>query len=40
MEALKMNMETFFDDENMKSLAIHDSKINININYEFLKKKP
>ena len=34
MEALKMNMETFFDDENMKSLAIHDSEINININYE------
>ena len=34
MDALKMNMETFFDDENMKSLAIHDSEINININYE------
>ena len=34
MEALKMNLETFFDDENMKSLAIHDSEINININYE------
>nr|WP_319393375.1 GAF domain-containing protein [uncultured Desulfobacter sp.] len=32
LESLKMNMETFFDDENMKSLSIHDSEVNININ--------
>jgi hypothetical protein len=32
MEALKMNMETFFDDKNMKRFAIHDSELNININ--------
>ncbi|NDY70661.1 histidine kinase [Desulfobacter hydrogenophilus] len=33
-ESLKMNMETFFDDENMKRLTIHDSEVNININLE------
>nr|WP_319491540.1 ATP-binding protein [uncultured Desulfobacter sp.] len=32
MESLKLNMETFFDDENIKSLSIHDSEVNININ--------
>jgi signal transduction histidine kinase/HAMP domain-containing protein len=32
LESIKMNMETFFDDENMKSLSIHDSEVNININ--------
>lgn len=34
IESLKMNMETFFDDENMKRLSIHDSEVNININLE------
>jgi signal transduction histidine kinase/HAMP domain-containing protein len=32
MESLKLNMETFFDDENMKRLSIQDSEVNININ--------
>lgn len=32
LESLKMNMETFFDDENMKRLSIRDSEVNININ--------
>ncbi|WP_289023283.1 ATP-binding protein [Desulfobacter postgatei] len=32
MDALKMNMETFFDDKNMKRFAIHDSELNINLN--------
>jgi HAMP domain-containing protein len=32
MESLKLNMETFFDDENMKRLSIQDSDVNININ--------
>ncbi|WP_321416347.1 ATP-binding protein [uncultured Desulfobacter sp.] len=34
MESLTKNMETFFDDENIKSLNIHDSEVNININLE------
>nr|WP_320193556.1 ATP-binding protein [uncultured Desulfobacter sp.] len=34
MESLTMNMETFFDDENIKSITIHDSEVNININLE------
>jgi len=34
IESLKMNMETFFDDENMKRLTIHDSAVNINIDLE------
>ncbi len=34
VEILKMNMETFFDDENMKSIAIQDSDIDINIHLE------
>ena len=32
LESLKMNMETFFDDENIKRLSIQDSEVNININ--------
>ncbi|MCG8636372.1 MAG: ATP-binding protein [Desulfobacterales bacterium] len=31
LETLKVNMETFFDDENMKSIAILESDIDINI---------
>lgn len=34
MESLEMNLETFFDDENMKRLTLHDSEVNININLE------
>jgi len=32
LESLKMNMETFFDDENIKRLSLQDSEVNININ--------
>ncbi|WP_020590065.1 ATP-binding protein [Desulfobacter curvatus] len=34
MESLKMNIEAFFDDENIKRLSIHDSELNMNINLE------
>ncbi|MCG8549570.1 MAG: sensor histidine kinase [Desulfobacterales bacterium] len=34
LETLTMNMETFFDDENMKSLSIRDSEVNIDIHLE------
>ena len=34
LETLKVNMETFFDDENMKSIAILESDIDINIHLE------
>jgi len=34
LETLKVNMETFFDDENMKSIAILDSDIDINIHLQ------
>ena len=34
LETLKVNMETFFDDENMKSISIEESDIDINIHLE------
>ena len=34
LETLKVNMETFFDDENMKSISILESDIDINIHLE------
>ncbi|HCY84954.1 MAG TPA: histidine kinase, partial [Desulfobacteraceae bacterium] len=34
LETLRVNMETFFDDENMKSIAILESDIDINIHLE------
>ncbi|MCG8684713.1 MAG: ATP-binding protein [Desulfobacterales bacterium] len=34
LETLKVNMETFFDDENMKSIAILESDIDINIHLQ------
>ncbi len=34
LETLKVNMETFFDDENMKSISIAESDIDINIHLE------
>ncbi len=32
-ETLKINMETFFDDENMKHISIHEADINVNIQF-------
>ena len=34
IEVLKMNIETFFDDENMKSISIQDASIDIDIHLE------